>query len=167
MTDKILNLSRVRKCDPAVVVFSVVLFATFAAGLIAAIEMPFARRMMPLSVCALGVVLCIASFVKFVTGPEKVIDPNAEEDVLSTFDGASEASDTATIRYGVWMLAYVVGLWATGLWVSTIVFTAAFLRIEHRSGPIQIVIVTGITLTTAYALGRLLNVTWPSGFLPF
>jgi len=159
-------LTKIRTLDPAVLVFSAILFAVFSGGFVAALNMGFAQRLLPLTVCSLGLILCLALGLKFLTAPEPSAT-QAEDDVLSTFDGASEASDTATLRYTVWMFSYLVALWGLGLWVSTIVFTAAFLWIERRSSVLSIATVSAITLLTAYSLGRMLNVTWPTGFLPF
>lgn len=167
MTGKTLNFARIRAADPIVAGFYVALFAMFVAGAIAGLRMSFALRMLPLTICALGIAICLGLFAKFLTAPEQPFDPDAEEDVLSTFDGKAEATDLATLRYGGWMFAYIVGLWLTGLWVSTIVFTAAFLRIEYKASIAKIALIAGITLGTAWALGRMLNVTWPPGYLPF
>jgi hypothetical protein len=167
MTGRTLDFSRIRKVDPIVAGFYLVLFGLFVAGAIAGLRMSFALRMLPLTVCTLGILICLGMFAKFMSGPEKIVDPDAEEDVLSTFDGKAEATDLATLRYGGWMFAYILGLILTGLWVSTIVFTAAFLRIEYKASLAKIALIAGITLGTAWALGRMLNVTWPPGYLPF
>lgn len=153
--------------DPIVVAIHAVIFTCFAGGFVASLSMGFAQRMLPLVVCSAGCLLYVATVLRWYLTPPKARSPDEEEDVLSTFDGASEASHAATLRYGGWMFAYLFGLWALGLTVSTLLFTTAFLRIERKAGLIPIVTVNAVTLGTAYALGRLLNLHWPSGFLPF
>jgi hypothetical protein len=63
------------------------------------------------------------------------------------------------------MAGYVAGLWLFGLILSTIAFTALFLRVERRSSLAGILVVGAITLGSALLLGWLLNIRWPAGIL--
>ena len=143
--------------------FLVFLALVFIAAIVLAWPMPPGARLMPLFAACTGLGLSLFAIIRLLIGQWREAQQAGEGE--ASYDIASESEPIDLLRYGGWMLVYIVMLLLLGFIVSTVVFAAAFLRIERKSSWLAIALTCLLTLGLAHLLSAALSVQWPHGLL--
>jgi hypothetical protein len=119
-------------------VFTIVLLVVFAAALLLARQWGFRASLVPTLVASVGVGLSVLHLVLVLMGPTHVpapvpaaADGEVDHDPAHVFATAGAANWRSHL---LWVAGFFAAVYVVGLVVTTVVFTAAYLRLSVRAG---------------------------------
>jgi Tripartite tricarboxylate transporter TctB family len=119
------------------VVFTVALLVIFVAALLLARQWSFRASLVPTLFSAVGIGLSAVHLVTLYAGRNRApapvaVDPEIEEhDPAHVFATAGAADWRSCLA---WAAGFFAGVYVAGLLVATVVFTAAYMRLNVRAG---------------------------------
>jgi hypothetical protein len=119
-------------------VFTIVLLVVFAGALLLARQWGFRASLVPTLVASVGVGLSALHLVLVLTGRTRApaltpaaADGEADNDATHVFATAGASSWRSCL---LWVAGFFAAVYVVGLVVTTVVFTAAYLRLSVRAG---------------------------------
>lgn len=150
----------IKKADGVTAVLCSLFAVVFLAAFIATFGMPKGAALMPRAISGFGLILCLFGVGRFILSGSATHGDGGND-----MGEGTDVTPLGALRYGLWMIAYLAGLWLFGLIIATVAFTVAFLHFERGARWHVILFMTAFTLVTAILLGRLMMIQWPSGIL--
>jgi MFS family permease len=147
--------------------FTLALLVVFAGALLLARDWSFRASLVPTLVSAVGIGLGVAHLVLVLTGRSTqattaAADPESEEhDPAHVFATAGAASWRSCLA---WAAGFFVAVYVVGLLVATVVFTAAYMRLNVKAGwRASAIYAAALGLVIWLVFGELLAIQVPEG----
>lgn len=160
---------RVNKSD---LVITIVFLVVFVGALLIALSFPQLAGYFPLGVSTAGAIASLAFLVRVLFFPRKADAPktNVPEAAKSMSDEEYEFFKSLTLRQWVtaigWLGGFFVGLAVFGIYVSTAVFTVAYLRLQAgKSWLFSVIYSVALTGLIWIAFRLALHLPLPGGLL--
>ncbi|MEX2375238.1 MAG: hypothetical protein WD942_06580, partial [Dehalococcoidia bacterium] len=133
---------------------------------------PATTRYFPLSISAAAVLLALGDLIRRAlmsrrlaiqldsgTLPdEKLVEPAA----LDLVNEGADAPGSAVLRYTIWFIGYIVGIWVLSMVVASGIFVAFFLRVEAKMSLWASMLSGVLVVALVIYGGNAFNIRWPA-----
>ncbi|TCT21709.1 tripartite tricarboxylate transporter TctB family protein [Melghiribacillus thermohalophilus] len=141
--------------------FSIFLLVIFTYAVIDALTFAKLARFFPLYIAAIAVFFALMDLILNIYRYLKLRKSEQREQE----DQEDTEEFTGTVRYMIWIIGYVTGIYILGFMITTTLFLVLFLLFETKFGIIKTSVSTAITIGIILLFGNMMNLYWPKGLL--